>query len=764
MKLKNYFFIIVSIFLLQISGSKTVMTAQAQAFRTGSNANFDKSVFHNTNDTCVGNRMTGASSQNLKTYGQRTLINGISVPSDFPLFESSILEESVGPGRLFLTTWNGPPYYILILENDGTPYFYRRVRGNAWEFKLLPNGQLVTRMTSGSWGYGLMDSTYNVVSVLDPANGYGLNGHDIYMTEDEHYFLIVTGFRTVDMSQIIPGGHPEATVIDNHIQEFDENGNLVFEWLSNEHLNVEDSHGDLTLDRIDYVHMNSVAVDYDGHIIASCRRQDTVIKIDRQTGEIIWFLGGVNNDFEFVNDEYGISRQHHARPVPGQPDQYTIFDNFNDISPRFSRGVEYHLDSESMQATLVWEYRHTPDLYAPRMGSLQRLSNGNSLLNFVEGSLPKAVEVTPDGDVVYEADFVDYALVYRTFRFEWDSPADRPYLIVEPFPEKVSLIFNKFGDRNVDHYVIYVGLDESALEPVATTFDPFFDLFELQSETTYFFAVTSVDEVGNESEFSNIEEALVRFVSPGENYIYNGDFSNGTAHWELNLEDDAAATGSVNDDGRYELNIENGGNDVEHIQLIQRHIPLIQGRTYLLEFDVQAVADRLLNVRLERNQSPWDNYSQTGYTDVSSQVQHKVFEFEMNHFCDFDARLVFSCGDSDIDLFFDNISVIEVANSIEDNSTTSALFELCPNYPNPFNPNTTIRYRVTEPARIRIAVYNIAGQRVAELTDKQHRAGLHTINFNAADLSSGVYFYTLNATSLNNEPLFYDVKKMALIK
>ncbi len=67
MKLKNYFFIIVSIFLLQISGSKTVMTTKAQAFRTGSNANFDESVFHNANDTCVGNRMTGVSFQNLKS-------------------------------------------------------------------------------------------------------------------------------------------------------------------------------------------------------------------------------------------------------------------------------------------------------------------------------------------------------------------------------------------------------------------------------------------------------------------------------------------------------------------------------------------------------------------------------------------------------------------------------------------------------------------------------------------------------------------------
>ena len=70
--------------------------------------------------------------------------------------------------------------------------------------------------------------------------------------------------------------------------------------------------------------MNSVAIDYDDHIIVSNRHLSEVTKINRQTGDIIWRLGGVNNEFDFVNDEFQMSYQHDARPVPGKPNHYTI--------------------------------------------------------------------------------------------------------------------------------------------------------------------------------------------------------------------------------------------------------------------------------------------------------------------------------------------------------------------------------------------------------------------------------------------------------
>ena len=67
------------------------------------------------------------------------------------------------------------------------------------------------------------------------------------------------------------------------------------------------------------------------------------------------------------------------------------------------------------------------------------------------------------------------------------------------------------------------------------------------------------------------------------------------------------------------------------------------------------------------------------------------------------------------------------------------------NYPNPFNPETTIRYGLPKAGDVRLAVYNLLGQEVAILVDQSKSAGHHTVRFGAGDLPSGVYAYRLQA-------------------
>ncbi len=90
-------------------------------------------------------------------------------------------------------------------------------------------------------------------------------------------------------------------------------------------------------------------------------------------------------------------------------------------------------------------------------------------------------------------------------------------------------------------------------------------------------------------------------------------------------------------------------------------------------------------------------------------------------------------------------------------ATTSSKIELT-NYPNPFNPITTIQFLLPKAERVSLKVYNTLGKLVATLINKKMNAGLQSVNFDASNLSSGLYFYKIDAGN------FVDVKKMILLK
>ena len=100
----------------------------------------------------------------------------------------------------------------------------------------------------------------------------------------------------------------------------------------------------------------------------------------------------------------------------------------------------------------------------------------------------------------------------------------------------------------------------------------------------------------------------------------------------------------------------------------------------------------------------------------------------------------------------------EAVTSIEDEPNTILQFDLAQNYPNPFNPSTTIRYQLARQSAVTLIVYNTLGQKVATLVNEFKPAGSHSINFDASEFSSGIYFYRIEAGD------FTSVKKMILMK
>ncbi len=99
----------------------------------------------------------------------------------------------------------------------------------------------------------------------------------------------------------------------------------------------------------------------------------------------------------------------------------------------------------------------------------------------------------------------------------------------------------------------------------------------------------------------------------------------------------------------------------------------------------------------------------------------------------------------------------EYSNEVEVDVTPST-FSLEQNYPNPFNPSTTIRYSIPTSGFVTLKAFDVLGNEVATLVNEQKFAGSYEINFNASQLTSGVYFYTINAGS------FVETKKMILMK
>jgi hypothetical protein len=89
-------------------------------------------------------------------------------------------------------------------------------------------------------------------------------------------------------------------------------------------------------------------------------------------------------------------------------------------------------------------------------------------------------------------------------------------------------------------------------------------------------------------------------------------------------------------------------------------------------------------------------------------------------------------------------------------------YRLEQNYPNPFNPSTTIRFAVKERSNVELVVFNLLGESIVTLVNEELDTGWYETRFNAGNLSSGVYFYTISAKSATN--VFFQTKKMLLVK
>ncbi len=346
--------------------------------------------------------------------------NNFSNSKDFAVLPQLIVTAFNNPsgGDLYLSNFifSVNPYdkFLITADNRGTITYSKPVNTRTTDFRKQPN-DLLTYYTGTK--YYADDFQHNLVDSFECGNGYTTDNHELRIDENGHAFLISYDPEIVDMSQVVPGGNPNATVYGIIIQEIDADKNVVFQWRSWDHFAITDAtHENLTAAIVDYVHTNAIEIDNDGALMISSRHLSEITKISRETGDIIWRMGGIHNEFTFINDAIGFSYQHYIRRIPNG--NITLYDNGNFHSPQFSRAVEYQLDEVKKTATLVWQYRHTPyDIYGSAMGSAQRLLNGNTLISWGI-SFTTMTEVTPAGNIALEMNLPFFVYTYRTFRDE----------------------------------------------------------------------------------------------------------------------------------------------------------------------------------------------------------------------------------------------------------------------------------------------------------------------------------------------------------
>jgi len=339
------------------------------------------------------------------------------LPSDFPRY-NVVNYGGAAPGSLIGQlggrTADGTKSYYVVLDNTGTNVlFYSKTQ--ALSRFVMPNGLIAVAVTSSN-GFRFIDETFREVDFLSVPEGYTLDTHDVHLLCNGHALLMSKEVRPIDMSKVVPGGRPDALVTGNVVQEIDANKRVVFEWHTLDHIPITDSFYDLTQKNIDYAHINAVGLDpIDHQLLISLRTTSEIVKINRQTGEVIWRLGGKGNQFTFIGE--------HEENAPyytvGQHDMHRLanghliyFDNGNisggGVTPcdrNYSRIVEYQLDEVNKVATLVWEYWHTPDISAPCTGYVNRFANGNTLIDWgcgIASSGTLITEVSPSGNVVFE--------------------------------------------------------------------------------------------------------------------------------------------------------------------------------------------------------------------------------------------------------------------------------------------------------------------------------------------------------------------------
>jgi hypothetical protein len=469
-----------------------------------------------------------------------------TLPPDMPVVTIDSLT-TPAPGYVFLTNAAVVPgigNYMMMIDNTGYPVLYKDTPHHYnMNFHVLPNGLLYYGDIQENYWFGagfatvhkVMDWTLTDIDSFECGNGYLADNHDFFLMPNGHALLFAYDAQPVDMSALVEGGNPGAIVAGAIVQELDTEKNVVFQWRSWDYIPITDSYMNLRASVFDYPHVNAIDLDHDGNILISSRHLCEVTKIDRQTGDIIWRLGGKQNQFTFLNENPAnaptyFTYQHSVRKL--QNGNILMFDNGNLHPVQASRAVEYKLDEQAMTATMVWEYRHDPDIFAPSRGSVQRLPNGNTMIGWGSapiGGYPQATEVTPDKEIVFEMSVPAGMNSFGVYRFVRADSLPGVSVRITDLAPGADFEF-KQGDSIQTGVTIRFNSLSAGYNAVTVHRDPYapeFPAFPVEPAPRLYSSRFTIEQTGISSFIAEVsfDSAAMGLVFEGENaVVYRRDF------------------------------------------------------------------------------------------------------------------------------------------------------------------------------------------------------------------------------------------------
>ena len=232
------------------------------------------------------------------------------------------------------------------------------------------------------------------------------------------------------------------------------------------------------------------------------------------------------------------------------------------------------------------------------------------------------------------------------------------------------------------------------------------------------------------------------------NMITNWSFSDGMENWQFFAGGAGAADCSAEND-TFHAQITHGGDYPHEVTLHHYGLTIVNGNTYTVTFQARAEGSRNIQAWVAMSEEPWVLYNSDFQYTLTNEWQTFTYTFTMNYPTDPLARLGFDFGTSDLDVYLDNVCLVEMVSSTDVDLNGSSMipgeFALFQNFPNPFNPSTTIRYAVPKSCHVNLTVYNLVGKEIAVLVNETRTPGEYSIVWNGQDLASSIYLCRLKA-------------------